>query len=250
MGVHKAPYSTQENAMAQVHKTDERTGKTAKVGAGKVAVGKSLYAYALKGGQSALAGMTLPASATIAIISPEREGKVLERSDRVVLYGEVRPQRSYHRAIRVQPGRGRTDIDTTAFEPDARSRALLRGIHLAQEDLREAGGAYDLDEVRTMMHGVSRQAVDKRVREGKLLAVPGPNNRRRYPTVQFTPDGSVVDGLREVGEALPSRNPWVMLNFLVNPDDRLQQRRPIDLLKAGELGSVIEAAKRIGEQGA
>jgi hypothetical protein len=88
------------------------------------------------------------------------------------------------------------------------------------------------------------------VREGKLLAIPGPNNRRRYPTVQFNPDGVVVDGLREVRDALPSRSPWMMLNFLVNPDARLQQRRPIDLLKAGEVGSVIEAAKRLGEQGA
>ena len=239
--------------MAQVRKTEERSGGPAKSGSRKkppTVASKSLYAYALKGGQGALADMKLPAGATLAIISPEREGKVLERSDRVVLYGEVRPQGSYRHAIRIEPGRGRTSIDTTAFEPDARSRALLRGIQLAQEDLRDAGGAYDLEEVRTIMRGVSRQAIDKRVREGKLLAVPGPNNRRRYPTVQFKPDGDVVDGLREVRDALPSRNPWVMLNFLVNPDARLQQRRPIDLLKVGERGPVVEAARRIGEQGA
>ena len=98
--------------------------------------------------------------------------------------------------------------------------------------------------------GVSRQAVEKRVREGSLLAVPGPSNRRRFPTVQFTDDGEVVEGLREVRQALPFRNPWAVLNFLVNPDDRLGGRRPIDALKAGETDEVVEAARRIGQQGA
>jgi hypothetical protein len=51
-----------------------------------------------------------------------------------------------------------------AFEPDARSLAILEGVRTAQEDLREAGGAYDLDQVRTLMRGVSRQAIDKRVK--------------------------------------------------------------------------------------
>lgn len=33
---------------------------------------------------------------------------------------------------------------------------------MAQEDLRDDGGAYDLDQVRVLMRGVSRQAIDKR----------------------------------------------------------------------------------------
>ena len=35
-----------------------------------------------------------------------------------------------------------------------------------------AGGAFDLEQVRTLMRGLSRQAVDKRVQEVSLLAVP------------------------------------------------------------------------------
>jgi len=100
------------------------------------------------------------------------------------------------------------------------------------------------------MHGVSRQAVDKRVNEGSLLAVPGPSNRRAYPTLQFDRDGSIVLGLREVLEALPTDNPWSILNFLARPDVRLDGRKPIDLLKAGDIPPVIEAARRYGEQGA
>jgi hypothetical protein len=143
-----------------------------------------------------------------------------------------------------------TAINQKAFEPDARAQALLEGVRIAQEDLRKAGGAYDLEQVRTLMQGVSRQAVDKRVQEGSLLAVPGPSNRRSYPTLQFNPDGTIVEGLKAVCAALPTSNPWTILNFLVHPDDRLQGRKPIDVLKAGNVALVVEAARRLGQQGA
>lgn len=115
----------------------------------------------------------------------------------------------------------------------------------------EADGRDDVeDEVRTLLKGVSRQAIDKRVREGSLLAVPGPSNRRSYPAVQFNRDGSVVSGLKAVREALPTRSPWGILNFLVQPDDRLGGRKPIDVLKSGDIEIVTEAARRYGELGA
>ena len=156
-----------------------------------------------------------------------------------------------------KPGYGVTEtaaahaaINQKAFEPDARAQALLEGVRIAQEDLRKAGGAYDLEQVRTLMQGVSRQAVDKRVQDGSLLAVPGPSNRRSYPTLQFNRDGTIVEGLKAVCAALPTNNPWTILNFLAHPDDRLQGRKPIDVLKAGNVELVVEAARRLGQQGA
>ncbi|MEA2891482.1 MAG: hypothetical protein QOI05_2275 [Bradyrhizobium sp.] len=155
-----------------------------------------------------------------------------------------------------EPGYGVTKtaayaaINENAYEPDARAQALLEGVRIAQEDLRKAGGTYDLAQVRTLMQGVSRQAVDKRVQEGSLLAVPGPSNRRSYPTLQFNPDGTIVEGLKAVCAALPTSNPWTILNFLAHPDDRLQGRKPIDVLKAGNVELVVEAARRLGQQGA
>lgn len=140
-------------------------------------------------------------------------------------------------------------MDRTAFEPDARSLAVLEGVRIAREDLRAAGGAYDLDQVRTLMGGVTRQAVEKRVQEGSLLSVSGPSNRRSFSTLQFNGDGTLVAGLREVREALPTRNAWTILNFLAQPDDRLDGRKPIDLLKAAEIKLVVEAARRVGQHG-
>lgn len=141
-------------------------------------------------------------------------------------------------------------LDKSAFAPGPRAKAVLRGREIVEEDLRSSGGSYDLEQVRELMHGVSRQRIDARVREGSLLAVPGPSNKRHYPAVQFKEDGTVIEGLRVVQEALPTKNGYAVLNFLIHPDRRLGDRKPIDLLKGGEVNPVVEAARRLGEQGA
>lgn len=195
-----------------------------------------------------LKSIRLPADAGVAIVSnsPETVKKIRNRSKKN--FGPF--QKFQTRLLSPNPNTQEAVIDQAAFEPDARSLAILEGVRIAQKDLREAGGAYDLDQVRTLMRGVSRQAVDKRVQEGSLLAVPGPSNRRSYPTLQFNPDGTVIEGLKAVGEALPTSNPWTILNFLAQPDDRLRGRKPIDVLKEGKIDLVVEAARRMGQQGA
>jgi hypothetical protein len=68
--------------------------------------------------------------------------------------------------------------------------------------------------------------------------------------LQFNQDGTVVAGLKAVCDALPTKNPRTILNFLAQPDDRLRGRRPIDVLKEGNVDLVVEAARRVGKQGA
>jgi hypothetical protein len=140
-------------------------------------------------------------------------------------------------------------VPADAFEPDARGRTILRGLEFAHADLLEAGGAYDLEQARAVLGGVSRQAIDKRVKEGSILAVPGPSNRRAYPTFQFNSDGSVVAGLKTVQDTLPTQNPWAILSFLTNPQTLLDGARPIDELRTGAIDRVVDAARNLGEQG-
>lgn len=226
------------------HNTQSRT-PLAKASRSKTS-GKTVAMITVEGDPVAfLKGFKLPAGTKIAIVSKNSElVRKIQRSD-AKRFGTVRE---------VATGRARKTstpvVNSDAFKPDARSRALLDGVRIAQEDLREAGGAYDLEQVRTLMQGVSRQAIDKRVQEGSLLAVPGPSNRRSYPTLQFIRNGAVVAGLKAVREALPTSNPWTVLNFLAQPDVRLKGRKPIDVLKEGDIDLVVEAARRMGTQGA
>jgi hypothetical protein len=147
-------------------------------------------------------------------------------------------------------GRAEPALDDGAFALGPRAKAILRGIEIAREDLLSSGGSFTLEQVRKLLHGVSRQSVEKRVREGSLLAVQGRSNKRYYPALQFKDDGSVVEGLSALQDALPTKNGYAILNFLVNPDPRISNRKPIDLLKEGKVEIVVEAAQRIGEQGA
>jgi hypothetical protein len=137
-----------------------------------------------------------------------------------------------------------------SFSAGPKAKAILRGLDIAGKDLADSGGSYSLEEVRRLMNGVSRQSIERRVREGRLLAVVGRNNRRFYPVAQFNDDGTVVEGLPAVQDSLATRNGYAVLNFLVHPDARLDHRRPIDLLKQGKIEQVVEAAARVGEQGA
>lgn len=140
-------------------------------------------------------------------------------------------------------------IKEAAFQPGARARALLRGAEAIAEDLKAAGGTFDLEAVCSLTH-LTRQAIHRQVTDGRLLAVPGPSNRNVYPVAQFNDDGRPVEGLKEVREALGSRSPWMLLNFLVNPEARLDNRKPIDLLRADKVDDVVEAARHVGIQGA
>jgi hypothetical protein len=122
-------------------------------------------------------------------------------------------------------------------------------VAYAADDLRAAGGAFEIGEVRSLLNGVSRQSVDKKVKSGELLAVPGPSGHRRFPTVQFNTDRTLVPGLKNVQQALGFSSPWAVLNFLVNENERLGGKRPIDLLRQGLVDPVVASANTVGVQG-
>lgn len=206
-------------------------------------------AHALKPsdvGETHMVIKTLPSGVRVAIMTPShapgqkpRLKWMRARRERIVR--SEMANASEHR-------QGEPKIDPSAYAPGSRARALLRGMKLAEADLSEGGGTYDLGQVQMLLNGVSRQALEKRVKEGSLLAVPGPSNRRRYPTFQFTRDG-IVPGLKRVQEALPTRNAWAVLNFFVRPDDRLGGRKPMEVLRQGEVDLVVSAARGMGLQG-
>jgi nucleoid DNA-binding protein len=167
-------------------------------------------------------------------------GEVIQINPTNALLGVVEPQAASN-LLAKEPAE-------SAYDPSPRALALLRGKEISEDDLKDSGGSYTLRHVETLL-GISRQAIDKKVQDDALLAVPGPHGRRRYPTIQFTKDGT-VPGLQNVLKSLPSANGWFRLNFLVTPDSHLAGQRPIDVLKEGNIESVLAAAKAVGVQGA
>ena len=140
-------------------------------------------------------------------------------------------------------------IEADAYEPGPKARALLRGIEMSRQLLKETGGAFSGEQVQGLL-GVTRQAIDKKVKDLSLLAVPGPSNHRYFPAVQFSESGTPLPGLKDVRAKLPMQNPFAILDFLVSPNDLLDGAKPIDLLRGGQKDLVVRAAELQLEQGA
>lgn len=123
------------------------------------------------------------------------------------------------------------------------AQAWMSGEHLSSEDVAER-------------LGITRQAVNVRRQEHKLLAVPE-GRSYRYPAWQFT-NGGVVGGLERVLQELGDTPPIMVVQFLRSPSSGLDERSPLDVLlgaqslrareQADALDTVLRAARLFGEQ--
>lgn len=110
-----------------------------------------------------------------------------------------------------------------------RERAVERAL-LVQEELREAAGGFRSTAWVADHLKMRRQSVDKRRKEGRLLALDTPAGYV-FPACQFTPDG-VVPGLEDVLEAMDGGSFWETLAGLVTPSPGLDGRSVIAALQA------------------
>lgn len=131
-------------------------------------------------------------------------------------------------------------------QADPFAAARQRAVQLKTQILEAEGGAETTAEVANRL-GVSRQAVDKRRRARQLLAVDTVRGHL-YPRWQF--DGSVaLSGLASILADLTAET-WEAASWFLAPNPRLQDRRPLDVLRVRQGDKVRAAARAYGEQGA
>lgn len=135
--------------------------------------------------------------------------------------------------------------DLSRAEPLA--PAFIRGIEARQRLIEEHGGTLTAEQVAQMI-GISRQAVEKRRQAGKLVALATGRHGYRYPVWQFS-DSGTLPGLEEVLGVLAPHDEWMQTVFFVTKNPRLGDRAPTELLRAGKLTPVLDAAQTYGEQG-
>lgn len=137
------------------------------------------------------------------------------------------------------------------FKPDLLGRARLRGLEARARLLEAEGGTISAEKAGELLGGISRQAVDKRRRAGKLLALPAGERSWRYPAWQFDgrAKGGVVPGLEEVLGSFCVEDPWMQAAFMLGGNERLRGERPLDALREGFVEDVARAARSVGEHG-
>jgi len=131
---------------------------------------------------------------------------------------------------------------------DPLAAARLRGVAARQDLLAREGGTLRVKEVAELLH-LSRQAVHKRHRAGRLLAIECGRHGAVYPAWQFVP-GGVLPGLEEVLRALADHDPWMQLAFFVSENTALESGTPLDALRRNDLPAVLRAARLYGEHAA
>jgi len=128
---------------------------------------------------------------------------------------------------------------------EAGRRAALKAVSGAMWT-DEVGPFYDTDGVMTLLGGVSKQAVNDRVRRHRLLALRTGSGRLVYPAAQFH-DERVVDGLGDVLDVLvpDDTEAWLVASWLTTVDHDLGHQTPLDALRAGKRDDVVRAAREL-----
>jgi hypothetical protein len=177
----------------------------------------------------------LSARLTLSLQSREELLAIASCNDDIEMLGEI---------LNAAPEWARADL--TRMQPIHRARmrgALRRAEILSDPEMLSA-------EAAGREIGISRQAIDKRRRNGALLALPAGKDYR-YPAWQFA-GGAALPGLKDVLRTLGDIGPWTTYRFFTSPSFTLGGRTPADTLKSkAALGRVLQAAERFaaGEQG-
>ncbi len=88
-----------------------------------------------------------------------------------------------------------------------------------------------------------------RRKQGGLLGLDAGRHGYRYPAWQFARTGT-IKGLEETLAALKHLDPWMQQAFMLGGNTRLKEKRPIDVLRAGDISAVVKAGSSFGEHGA
>lgn len=133
------------------------------------------------------------------------------------------------------------------MKTDHLGAARLRGVQVQKTLLGADGGLESVEAVSERL-GITRQAVHKRMTQGKLIALER-GRAFMYPAWQFN-GPQVLPGVEESLAALGALDRWTKFSFFLSKHSLLKEKRPIDLLRKGQIASVLSVASDHGEQGA
>src|SRR3984885_10005079 len=137
---------------------------------------------------------------------------------------------------------------TQLIAEDSFIAAKFRGLKRKQQMLEAAGGALTSEKAAEIL-GISRQAVDKRRASNQLLALTQGKRGYSYPSFQFE-DGKTITGLEGVLAELKELDPWKQMLFFTGPNERLDDKTPLEGLEKGLVSEIKAAATGFGEHGA
>jgi hypothetical protein len=137
--------------------------------------------------------------------------------------------------------------EITSAAPDPLTAAFLRGAEMKRALLKAEGGVLSAPQLAEHL-GITPQGLGKKREKNQVFWLEV-GDGYVYPAFQIGPSG-LLPGIREVLDAFDEQDPWARASFMLTGDARLGGRRPIDVLRKGDVASVTRAARGLGEHGA
>jgi hypothetical protein len=164
----------------------------------------------------------------------------------VKAHGKI-PVSDFARALAVAS----TKVMVELHARDDYDAALIAGAGRRAALLGAEGGCVGAEAMGRLLD-MTKQAVHMRRRKGGLLAVATGKRSFAFPVWQVH-EGRVLAGIPEIVHALVAsfgrRHDEQAMRFVLGENPQLSGRRPLDLLRTGEVETVLEAAATYGVQG-
>ncbi len=116
------------------------------------------------------------------------------------------------------------------------------GKRLAEELKEVEGGAWSGAELQAR-YGLTSAVLCRRRKEYRILYWRDARHEFHYPRWQFTHTGALLPGIQEVLQLFASADEWRVMSYFLGKRQQLGDRRPLDLLRAGEQDEVVNHAK-------
>ncbi|MDB6174151.1 MAG: hypothetical protein JWL59_3462 [Chthoniobacteraceae bacterium] len=127
------------------------------------------------------------------------------------------------------------------FDPSEAGRKLVLRMQEAE------GGAWTGQELMEKFN-LTPAALHKRRKEYRIVSWRDAKHQFHYPQWQFTPAGALLTGIQNVLQAFRSLDEWRIMRYFLAPRHDLDGGTALELLRAGEVDSVVVHAKAHAEE--
>ncbi len=120
--------------------------------------------------------------------------------------------------------------------------AQKTGERIVAELQNAEGGAWsgvDLKEQFSLTPAV----LHRRRKEHRMVYWRDARHDFFYPRWQFTQSGATVPGIQEILQIFRSEDEWRLMRYFLGPRRQLSGRRPLDLIRSGEVAEVMAHAR-------
>ncbi|PLR39524.1 DNA-binding protein [Chimaeribacter californicus] len=148
-----------------------------------------------------------------------------------------------------------TVLENSARTPERELRKLKRraeNLSAFYKHIEQLGGVIKVGDVADIL-GISRQAVNLRVKGNKLIAFKK-NSDHVFPLFQFT-EGGLLPHFEEVMKAMHSDiGPVARISFMTTPlaHPRGKSKTPLEIMRedssSEDISAMLRAAQQLGEQ--